>query len=158
MTIRTQTFSGRLSSFFFILLLVALPMLTACGDDKDDDSAGTHTPDSASFQDTTAFQHNPPATTSDATAAAMVQVNLSESTIDMPATAAAGPTDFVVKNNGSAQHDLKIKENGMETNLPQPLMAGEIRTIRVDLKPGTYEVTSPASNGGKEMKTTLTVQ
>jgi len=91
-----------------------------------------------------------------------VQVSLVEYEIDMPATVSAGPTKFVVKNEGQAKHNFKIEGQGMERVLAEEdLQPGEQGELRVDLKPGKYTVYCPVFNHrdrGMERTLTTTAQ
>jgi uncharacterized cupredoxin-like copper-binding protein len=52
---------------------------------------------------------------------------------------AAGSYEFVVKNDGKIPHDLVVSGNGVnaKTSLLNP---GQSETLKVDLKPGTYDL------------------
>jgi uncharacterized cupredoxin-like copper-binding protein len=139
---------------YVILSLLSVFLLAACGkDDSSNDGAAAD----ATARDTAVVQ---PAPTTPATpAGAMVDVHLTEYKINMPSTLNAGPTDFTVTNDGTMQHTLEIKGNGVEAKLPEPLLAGEIRTLHVDLTPGTYTVYCPIEDHEKKgMTMQLTVQ
>jgi uncharacterized cupredoxin-like copper-binding protein len=88
-----------------------------------------------------------------------VDVTMSEYKFEMPATAKAGKTEFVVKNAGKRVHTFAIKGNGTDQKISPNPKPGETATLTVDLKPGTYEVTCPVDfHTAKGMKTTLTVK
>jgi uncharacterized cupredoxin-like copper-binding protein len=72
-----------------------------------------------------------------------VEVKLTEFKIEMPTTVAAGPTTFSVTNTGGDVHSFEIEGNGIEKALATQLQAGQTKTLRVELKPGTYEVYCP---------------
>ena len=88
-----------------------------------------------------------------------INVTMTEYHFNMPATAKAGPTTFVIKNAGRKEHAFKIKGQGIEQRLspdPKPGQSGE---LTVNLKPGTYEVTCPLPfHTMRGMKSTLTVK
>lgn len=88
-----------------------------------------------------------------------VEVKITEFKIEMPATIAAGSTTFTVTNTGGDRHGFEIEGNGMEKQLATPLQAGQTKTLRVELEPGTYEVYCPVE-GHKMlgMSRTLTVR
>jgi biopolymer transport protein ExbD len=87
-----------------------------------------------------------------------VQVELTEFTIDMPASLPAGTTIFEVTNAGTMEHNFEIVGQGLEEVFETNLQPGETRTLQVDLQPGTYEVYCPVSNHREEgMLVELTV-
>jgi uncharacterized cupredoxin-like copper-binding protein len=90
--------------------------------------------------------------------AAEVDVSLTEFAIDMPTELPAGPTTFVVTNDGTIEHSLEIEGQGIEEELEPHLQPGESGTLEVDLAPGTYEVYCPVGNHREQgMELELTV-
>jgi hypothetical protein len=86
-------------------------------------------------------------------------VELSEYAIRMPTSIPPGKHSFRVMNAGTEKHNFEIEGNGVEVKLPFDLTRGDMKTIDVSLKPGTYEVYCPVDDHkGKGMKTTLTVK
>jgi hypothetical protein len=97
----------------------------------------------------------------DAAVGGEVEVSLTEFAIDMPTTLPAGPTTFVVSNNGSFEHNFEIEseELGIEVALAANLAPGETATLEVDLPAGTYEVYCPVGNHREQgMEVELTVE
>jgi uncharacterized cupredoxin-like copper-binding protein len=80
-------------------------------------------------------------TTSTTTSAATsVPVTETEFKIALPkSTVAAGSYSFAVSNDGKIEHDLVIEGNGVDEKT-QTIEAGKTATLKVDLKPGTYDV------------------
>lgn len=72
-----------------------------------------------------------------------VEVKVKEYMIDMPLSIAAGATTFKVTNIGKEAHGFEIEGNGMEKQITPRLKEGESGSLRVDLKPGTYQVYCP---------------
>ena len=70
-----------------------------------------------------------------------VHVSLTEFKIEMPTTVAAGLTTFTVTNTGSDRHGFEIEGRGIERKMT--LEAGQTKTLRVELTPGTYEAYCP---------------
>lgn len=54
-----------------------------------------------------------------------------------PPQAEAGRITFVVKNNGSVQHDFAILSKGVEQKTPM-IEAGKTASLTVGLEPGSY--------------------
>ena len=76
-----------------------------------------------------------------------LDVTLTEWSIDMPRSLPAGTYVFKIKNQGDHAHTVKIKNGALEKKLPKELKAGESGELRVNLKPGVYEVTCPIGFG-----------
>ena len=81
-------------------------------------------------------------TTTAATTSAPTSVQASETEfkIALPkSTLAAGSYAFDVKNDGKIDHDFVVKGNGVDEKTPI-IHPGGSATLKVDLKPGTYDV------------------
>ncbi|HJX99093.1 MAG TPA: cupredoxin domain-containing protein [Chthoniobacterales bacterium] len=88
-----------------------------------------------------------------------INVTMSEYHFNMPATAKAGKTTFVIKNAGRKEHAFAIKGQGINEKLSPNPKPGQTETLQVDLKPGTYEINCPLPfHTMRGMKTTLTVK
>lgn len=72
-----------------------------------------------------------------------INVTMSEYHFNMPATAKAGKTTFVIKNAGRKEHAFAIKGQGINEKLSPNPKPGQTETLQVDLKPGTYEINCP---------------
>jgi uncharacterized cupredoxin-like copper-binding protein len=69
-----------------------------------------------------------------------VPVSETEFKITFPkSTIASGSYSFEVKNDGKIQHDLVVEGNGVDEKTPT-IDAGKSAMLKVDLKPGTYDV------------------
>jgi uncharacterized cupredoxin-like copper-binding protein len=91
-------------------------------------------------------------------AAGTVEVHLHEYAVEMPKTLPAGPTTFVLHNDGGKIHSFKIEGPGIDQLLDKPVQPHESGTLQVTLKPGEYKVYCPVGNHeSKGMKTTLVV-
>lgn len=90
---------------------------------------------------------------------ATVDVHLSEYAIKMPDTLPAGPTTFVVHNDGNKTHSFRIEGPGLsDAILPKPVPPQETENLEVTLQPGEYKVYCPVgSHEVKGMKMTLKV-
>jgi plastocyanin len=78
-----------------------------------------------------------------ATGGEPVEVRLSEYEVEMPSSLPAGRTTLEVANVGNAVHNFEIEGNGLEKKFETNLQPGQSETMRVELKPGTYEVYCP---------------
>jgi uncharacterized cupredoxin-like copper-binding protein len=91
-------------------------------------------------------------------AAGTVEVHLSEYAIKMPDTLPAGPTTFVVHNDGKKIHSFRIEGPGFSEILAKPVEPEMTESLQVTLQPGEYKVYCPVgSHENKGMKTTLKV-
>jgi uncharacterized cupredoxin-like copper-binding protein len=91
-------------------------------------------------------------------AAGTVDVHLSEYAIQMPQTLPAGPTTFVVHNDGKKIHSFRIEGPGFSEILAKPVEPEMTESLQVTLQPGEYKVYCPVgSHENKGMKTTLRV-
>jgi uncharacterized cupredoxin-like copper-binding protein len=100
---------------------------------------------------------NTPAT-SMPSSSSTVDVTLTEFKIEMPQTLPAGPTTFVVKNAGAANHNFEIQGQAINQVFPSNLKPGETQTMQVDLEAGTYRVWCPVdSHAAQGMDMQLTV-
>jgi uncharacterized cupredoxin-like copper-binding protein len=80
------------------------------------------------------------ATTTSASAPTTLEATETEFKIALPkTTVAAGSYTFDVKNDGNIDHDLVVKGNGVDEKTAT-IGAGKSATLKVDLKPGTYDV------------------
>jgi uncharacterized cupredoxin-like copper-binding protein len=91
-------------------------------------------------------------------AAGTVDVHLSEYAVQMPQTLPAGPTTFVVHNDGKKVHSFRIEGPGLSEILAKPVEPQMTESLQVTLQPGEYKVYCPVgSHENKGMKTTLKV-
>jgi uncharacterized cupredoxin-like copper-binding protein len=99
------------------------------------------------------------ATTTTTNAATSVPVSETEFKITLPKTTiAAGSYSFEVKNDGKIDHDLVVQGNGVDEKTPT-IAPGKSATLKVDLKPGTYDVycSIPGhKQAGMDLKLTVT--
>ena len=92
-------------------------------------------------------------------AAQKITVTMTEYRFNMPATAKAGKTTFLIRNAGKKEHAFAIKGQGIDQKLSPNPKPGQTGTLQVDLKPGTYDITCPMPfHTMRRMKTTLTVK
>lgn len=70
---------------------------------------------------------------------ATIAVSLDEFSIDLePAPSGAGEVTFVVTNTGRAEHDFRVRGEGLSEKTAM-LGAGESDSLTLKLEPGTYE-------------------
>jgi uncharacterized cupredoxin-like copper-binding protein len=128
-------FPGRgLRVFLVACLLLFVGMMTAVIVLARESKAEAKGPETTAEATTTT------ATTTTTTAATSVPVSETEFKIALPkSTLAAGFYSFEVKNDGKIEHDLVVEGNGVDEKTPT-IDAGKSATLKVDLKPGTYDV------------------
>lgn len=91
---------------------------------------------------------------------AIVDVALSEFTIEMPASIPAGPVRFAISNVGNAPHNFVIEGEGIRKRVANTIAPGSSAVLNVDLEPGTYTVFCPVGEGahranGMELQITV---
>jgi len=86
-----------------------------------------------------------------------VEVRLTEYRIEMPLQLHAGPTLFKVTNVGGMFHRFEVEGKGIERQVESGLDAGQAKTLKLDLKPGAYEVYCPV-HGHKKAGMSLRVK
>jgi len=90
-----------------------------------------------------------------------IPVTVSEWKVEMARdTVQAGAVTFRVKNAGTMVHGFQVEGPGVDKGTPQ-IGVGESASLRVTLKPGTYELYCPMSdlthkNAGMVKKITVT--
>jgi uncharacterized cupredoxin-like copper-binding protein len=129
-------FPGRgLRVFLVAILLLFLGMMAAVTVlARESDEAEAKGPETTTQATTTT------ATTTTTSAATSVTATETEFKIALPkSTIAAGSYSFEVKNDGKIEHDLVVEGNGVDEKT-QLIEAGDTATLKVDLKPGTYDV------------------
>lgn len=84
-----------------------------------------------------------------------IAVSITDSAIEVKGSPLPGATRFQVTNNGTQQHTLVIEGNGAKAQLEAALAPLEIRTLTVDLQPGTYRLYCPME--ADRLSTQLTV-
>jgi uncharacterized cupredoxin-like copper-binding protein len=90
--------------------------------------------------------------------AATVEVTLSEYAVEMPHTLPAGPTTFLVHNEGKKIHSFKIEGPGIDEILSKPVRPQETGKLQVTLQPGEYKIYCPVgSHEAKGMTMKLAV-
>jgi len=90
-----------------------------------------------------------------------VEVRLTEYTIDMPKTLPAGPTTFLVRNEGRNSHSLKIVGQGVDELLAAPVPPHGTGTLQVTLQAGEYTVYCPVgrhASKGMTLKLVVTAK
>jgi len=71
---------------------------------------------------------------------AVVEVKLTEFTIEMPRAVSPGQVTFSVTNAGTKEHNFEVEGEGIEKTFETNLKPGETRNLQVDLPAGTYTV------------------
>jgi uncharacterized cupredoxin-like copper-binding protein len=130
-------FPGRgLRVFLVVIVLLFVGMMSAMivfGRESGEAEAGGATATETATTSTAPTQTAP-------SAPIAVKVTEVDFKIQLPKTTfKAGPTTFQVTNSGKVPHDLVVKGNGVNAKTPL-LNPGQSKTLKVDLKPGTYEL------------------
>src|SRR5215813_11104973 len=73
-------------------------------------------------------------------AAGTVDVHLHEYAVEMPKTLPAGPTTFVIHNDGGKTHSFKIEGPGIDELLSAPVAPHATGTLKVTLQAGEYKI------------------
>jgi uncharacterized cupredoxin-like copper-binding protein len=91
-------------------------------------------------------------------AVSVVEVHLTEYKIDMPETLPAGPTNFIVLNEGGKTHSFKIQGPGINALMSAPIPPHTKGSLQADLQAGEYQVYCPVgSHASKGMTKQLVV-
>ena len=88
-----------------------------------------------------------------------VEVRLTEYAFEMPHTLPAGPTTFLLRNEGKKNHRFKIEGPGIEELQSPSIKPHETGTLEATLQPGEYKVYFPLGNHstkGMTMKLVVT--
>jgi uncharacterized cupredoxin-like copper-binding protein len=142
---------------FFFGMLTAVEVFGAEPKEKSEKHAAESTSEQTTTQQPTTQQ--PPATTTVALPAPTITttakptpkpkpkpqaqtipVTETEFKISLPSKQLKpGPVTFDVKNAGTVEHDLVVTGNGLTAGTPR-FNCGQSKTLKVALKPGTYEL------------------
>lgn len=91
------------------------------------------------------------AATSSVATGQTVKVTLTEFKLTLSTdTVAAGPVTFAVTNAGTMNHGIYVKGSGANKGTPD-VAPGSAATLKLTLKPGTYDVYCPLSDGSHRM-------
>jgi uncharacterized cupredoxin-like copper-binding protein len=140
-------FPGRgLPVFLAAIGLLFVGMLAAVeffGKESEEAKAGeeaTTTTATSATTSATATSTTTTGTTSTTARSTKVDVKEIEFKIQLPkSTLAAGSYTFDVKNDGKIPHDLVVQGGGVDEKTPL-IDAGQSSSLKVDLKPGTYDL------------------
>jgi uncharacterized cupredoxin-like copper-binding protein len=125
----------------FVGMLAAVEFF---GKESEEAKAGaeatTTTTTSATTTSATTTSATTTGTTSTTARSTKVEVKEIEFKIQLPkSTLAAGSYTFDVKNDGKIPHDLVVQGGGVDEKTPL-IDAGQSSSLKVDLKPGTYDL------------------
>jgi hypothetical protein len=88
-----------------------------------------------------------------------VNVTITDSGVQMPASLRPGKTAFIVKNNGKQKHNFEIEGEHLDKSFWFAIAPKDSKTMQVDLKQGTYDAhCSVADHANKEAKVKLVVK
>ncbi len=123
---------------------MTVPFAKAFAQEESPSASETRPRDDLDINTSQAQKTKPtPAASEAANGSVEVEVKVKEYTIEMPISAWAGPTTFKVTNTGKETHGFEIEGNGIENQIKPRLREGESGSLRVELKPGTYQVYCP---------------
>lgn len=84
---------------------------------------------------------------------AAIDVRLTDSAIEMPKSASVGMTSFKITNIGMDERAVKIEGPAVDKKFD--LKSGETKTVRLELEPGTYNVSTDHSAHGSGFNFTV---
>lgn len=124
-------------------LALAAVLGVACASEQD--TAGL-----ASTSDGTrmAAEYFAPQPAAAAAGSSEVEVRLRDGAVELPSSLPAGPTTFVVTNDGPGERGFGIAGRGIDRALAHPLAPGESGELEVELAAGTYFVGESGEHGG----------
>jgi uncharacterized cupredoxin-like copper-binding protein len=76
----------------------------------------------------------------------IMEVRLTEFTIEMPTTAPPGRLIFSVTNAGTTEHNFEVEGQGIQKKFDTNLKPGETKNLQAELPAGTYRVYCPLEN------------
>jgi uncharacterized cupredoxin-like copper-binding protein len=109
--------------------LVLLFGLAACGGDDDDDGEGGTQP----------AQVEQPAQPGEG-GQTVGEVSMSEFSFDPSSVSAAAGSTLTVRNEGSTDHDLRLRQDGEDVGGTEVFGPGQREELRLNFKPGEYEM------------------
>jgi iron uptake system EfeUOB component EfeO/EfeM len=130
--------------------LAVMVFFWACQDDPDETDVaerdGVSPSDSVTMRDGYTNGHTNGAATS-----ATIDVRITDSAIELPASISDGQKTFRITNADDSERSFKIEGQGVTEELDAKLAPGETKTLSVVLQPGSYTVSDPsagAANAG----------
>jgi hypothetical protein len=88
------------------------------------------------------------AASADRAISSTVRVTFSDVSLRVsPTTPSAGPTTFLVRNNGKKTHVLVVKGPGVKGARTAKIPAGSVGKLSVTLRPGAYVLSDPIGLG-----------
>jgi Cupredoxin-like domain len=79
----------------------------------------------------------------------IIEVKLTEFTVELPKTVPVGKMIFSVTNAGTMEHNFEFEGQGIEKKFDMNLKPGETRNLQVDLPAGTYIIYCPVNDHRK---------
>jgi plastocyanin len=140
------------------VLGLGLGALTACGGDSDDGAAAATSSSSEAPSSSAATESSAAGSSSVAAEAEAVTATEADFTITLDEdTLAAGAYEITVVNNGRANHDLVVEQDGNDIAGTDAIAPGGSATLTVTLEPGEYVFYCSVGNH-RAMGMELTVQ
>jgi hypothetical protein len=79
----------------------------------------------------------------------IIEVKLTEFTVELPKTVPVGKVIFSVTNAGTMEHNFEVEGQGIEQKFDTNLQPGETRNLHLDLPVGKYTVYCPQNDHRK---------
>ncbi|HMB54206.1 MAG TPA: hypothetical protein VKU40_12875 [Thermoanaerobaculia bacterium] len=127
-----------------IVCVVALTALLAAACASEQDTVGL---ESTSAGMKMAAEYFTPQPVAAAHGSTEVEVRLRDGAVELPSSLPAGPTTFVVSNDGPDERGFGIAGRGIDRALAHPLAPGESGELEVELEAGTYFVSDRVGHG-----------
>jgi plastocyanin len=140
------------------VLGLGLGALTACGGDSDDGAAAATSSSSEAPSSSAATESSAAGSSSVAAEAEAITATEADFTITLDEdTLAAGAYEITVVNNGRANHDVVVEQDGNDIAGTDAIAPGGSATLTVTLEPGEYVFYCSVGNH-RAMGMELTVQ
>jgi plastocyanin len=121
------------------LLAIAATLLTGCGADDPDASAGTTTSASSAAETTESSSAAGGTSESESSETQAIEVSSVDFSFELDEdTFSAGTYEITLTNEGGATHDLVVERDGEDVAASEQIGPGESSTFEVTLEEGEY--------------------
>lgn len=138
--------------------IVFLFLVSACKD-ADDIEAEGGTSEGPLYNSQVYVDYDvPPPDSANDISPERINIRLIDYEIVMADTLVAGPNLFVIYNDGTVLHTLRLEGPGLSARLEDEITPQDQMWMQLYLRPGTYEVICPVDDHGeRDMRTQFTV-